>query len=601
MLARASLMKEQPAGKQAKRGLRPASSWEVFSSEQELDEGYTSPKFSYSFAGIATAGAGEDAASGQAPSPLRWPAQAKLAVGAVDDPLEHEANRVAEQVLGMDDQRSSASIQSGAAHNTASTAAPPQVYEALSSPGEPLAAATRAFFEPRFGHDFSQVRLHSDPVAEHSALALDARAYTVGPHIVLGPANTPAAGMERDRLIAHELAHVVQQTGAHANRAAAGFGLLQRDDKKSGEKGKAPDPVKAAKEKLKTKYKLGGITEEDGGAWTQWELRALEIAISKMSKDEQAQLEGVTLIRTNKPLTVKNKGKDVRVAAITTGTEIRFGKNALTSKTLPLHEVGHVLEHKAVAGAEARVRQSDTWTNLQEATELYNAAARRAPRSSDNDAIVTFLRSINAVGKAAQDLLDGGADKREEKEGLLVVAQSQADIDRQTVEKITDPAAKAILAVHDRQREWVSAIEAWLDEKEKVVGARKNLTEFVDIVKKNHLARKSFAPFTDYVASFWPHKPDEFFAECYATYRNNPNYLKSQAKPLFEWFEKKGHLLLPEPPKKKPTWYEPRGHLMPEGLIKEAPVLGEVVREAEQTFLPALQGGLEILRGAERQ
>jgi hypothetical protein len=82
-----------------------------------------------------------------------------------------------------------------------------------------------------------------------------------------------------------------------------------------------------------------------------------------------------------------------------------------------------------------------------------------------------------------------------------------------------------------------------LDQKAKALAPRKNLVEFVDIVKKNNLARKSFAPFTDYVASFWPDKPEEFFAQSYATWRNDPNYMKAHARPLYEWFQKGGHML----------------------------------------------------------
>jgi hypothetical protein len=65
----------------------------------------------------------------------------------------------------------------------------------------------------------------------------------------------------------------------------------------------------------------------------------------------------------------------------------------------------------------------------------------------------------------------------------------------------------------------------------------------VDIVTKNKLAHKGFAPFTDYVASFWPDRPDELFAESYATWRNNPSYMKKYARPLYDWFEKGGHLV----------------------------------------------------------
>src|SRR5690349_17245300 len=61
--------------------------------------------------------------------------------------------------------------------------APPIVHEVLRSHGEPLDSGTRMAMETHFGHDFSQVRVHSDAAAGVSAAAVNARAYTVGSHV----------------------------------------------------------------------------------------------------------------------------------------------------------------------------------------------------------------------------------------------------------------------------------------------------------------------------------------------------------------------------------------------------------------------------------
>lgn len=91
--------------------------------------------------------------------------------------------------------------------------APPIVNEVLHSPGQPLDPATRAFMEPRFGHDFGNVRVHIDAKAADSARAVNALAYTVGRDVVFGQGKfSPAAGSGR-QLLAHELAHVIQQQG----------------------------------------------------------------------------------------------------------------------------------------------------------------------------------------------------------------------------------------------------------------------------------------------------------------------------------------------------------------------------------------------------
>jgi hypothetical protein len=92
--------------------------------------------------------------------------------------------------------------------------APPLVHDVLASSGRPLDSATRAFFEPRLGHDFSRVRVHTDSAAGQSARDMDAHAYTVGSHIVFGAGRFSPESREGRRLIAHELTHVVQQSGA---------------------------------------------------------------------------------------------------------------------------------------------------------------------------------------------------------------------------------------------------------------------------------------------------------------------------------------------------------------------------------------------------
>ena len=79
--------------------------------------------------------------------------------------------------------------------------------------GRPLAEAERAFFEPRFGHDFRRVRVHIDSGATTTARAIHARAYTAGRDIVFGSGEYAPGTVEGRRLLAHELAHVVQQSG----------------------------------------------------------------------------------------------------------------------------------------------------------------------------------------------------------------------------------------------------------------------------------------------------------------------------------------------------------------------------------------------------
>ncbi|HSZ60722.1 MAG TPA: DUF4157 domain-containing protein [Terriglobales bacterium] len=114
-------------------------------------------------------------------------------------------------------QRKPASSKSGSSKPAAGV--PAIVHDVLRSSGRPLDAATRAFFEPRFGRDFSGVRIHTDSQAAESARAVNALAYTVGRNVVFGAGSYQPASTEGDRLLAHELAHVVQQSGRQSTCA----------------------------------------------------------------------------------------------------------------------------------------------------------------------------------------------------------------------------------------------------------------------------------------------------------------------------------------------------------------------------------------------
>lgn len=112
---------------------------------------------------------------------------------------------------------------------------PAVVYEVLDSPGMPLDVDTRNFFEPRFGADFSRIRIHHDERAGRSARAVNAHAYTLGNHIAFAAGRYAPGTPEGKRLLAHELAHTIQQQGVQARRSdisaerTSGYRRLERD------------------------------------------------------------------------------------------------------------------------------------------------------------------------------------------------------------------------------------------------------------------------------------------------------------------------------------------------------------------------------------
>src|SRR5262249_32925809 len=91
----------------------------------------------------------------------------------------------------------------------------------------------RSFMESRLGHDFGKVRVHKDEKAETSARAINARAYTVGNHIVFGQ-RMDSNTSEGRRLLAHELTHVVQQSDGRISQAA-GSSLIQRKEEQQAQ------------------------------------------------------------------------------------------------------------------------------------------------------------------------------------------------------------------------------------------------------------------------------------------------------------------------------------------------------------------------------
>jgi hypothetical protein len=199
--------------------------------------------------------------------------QATLAIGEAGDQFEQEADRIADTVMHMPDapskapqtvsalQRKCAACESeepkklqgkyeqsaasgrGPVGINATATAPPIVHEVLRTPGQPLDSATLAFMEPRFGSDFSGVRVHSDASAAESARAVDALAYTVGHDVVFAEGRYAPGTGRGQQLLAHELTHVLQQSSGNASggiddrsRAAdhsaqrASPRVLQRDD-----------------------------------------------------------------------------------------------------------------------------------------------------------------------------------------------------------------------------------------------------------------------------------------------------------------------------------------------------------------------------------
>ncbi len=210
--------------------------------------------------------------------------QAKLTVGAANDPYEQEADRVAGQVMRMTEPAEDEHVQRVTepedeeklqrktepeqeetllrktgpqeeedllqrAGGTAGFAAGSDVEEDIRASrgrGSALPAATQTFMEPRFGADFSQVRVHTDAQANQLNRQLSARAFTTGHDIYFRQGAYAPGSASGQELLAHELTHVVQQGGAGQR--------IQRedgdDDDTSATTKKPADPVAGLKTQI---------------------------------------------------------------------------------------------------------------------------------------------------------------------------------------------------------------------------------------------------------------------------------------------------------------------------------------------------------------
>jgi hypothetical protein len=184
--------------------------------------------------------------------------QAKLTVAASGDPYESEADRVADTVIGMSSasvplasrisrlaalpvQRKCANCEEEeqlrrkpSANGKALGPVLPSLEDSIQSArqdGQPISASMRSYFEPRFGADFSAVRVHTDSSASDLASAVGAHAFTTGQDIFFVSGRYQPASLEGRRLLAHELTHTIQQQGVRAP-------LVQREE---ASKEPAPD------------------------------------------------------------------------------------------------------------------------------------------------------------------------------------------------------------------------------------------------------------------------------------------------------------------------------------------------------------------------
>lgn len=242
-----------------------------------------------------------------------------------------------------DCKKKEATVQRYSRDNGGSAGVPSIVHEVLRSPGQPLDAATRGFFEPRFGHDFSKVRVHTDAKAAESARAVNAVAYTVGHDIVFGNHSSAHGAGGRSNVMAHELAHVVQQP------ATAGSSPQARSISDPGDAAEREASAAAAKiesgdspvnsigtASSSTLHRIGGITLPTG----KRALDPTEVGILRPVFGSSLDYSAIHLTDA-----VGGKGRPYTVAAPFAGQFINIGPAAYktpgSNPSLLIHESTH--------------------------------------------------------------------------------------------------------------------------------------------------------------------------------------------------------------------------------------------------------------------
>ena len=217
--------------------------------------------------------------------------QAKLPISNADDPEERQADQVAQTIMRKpagfpaptpcscshdgemceecQQKQSQPTIQRRASAPCAPAHVPRLVSDVLRSPGHPLDSATRAFFEPRFGRDFSHVRVHREPEADRASQHLHANAFTVGQHIYFRQSLYAPETREGCKLLAHELTHTLQQPAVPAATPDALPLTAPSDPSEREAEAMADNVISGSGGRFLTPMSIGSCIQGDWGSSSQ--------------------------------------------------------------------------------------------------------------------------------------------------------------------------------------------------------------------------------------------------------------------------------------------------------------------------------------------
>jgi Domain of unknown function (DUF4157) len=328
--------------------------------------------------------------------------QPHLKIGAVDDPWEREAEALAQQVTRTHEnpalsgsaafgdvptvRAKSASAESNSPQ-PGQTMAPPIIHDVIGQSGQPLSAGDRRFMEARLGRDFSDVQVHTGPLAARSAESVAANAYTVGSHVVFGEGRyEPGSGAGR-RLLAHELVHVMQQSSS----ASAWSARVMRDPAK-------PTPIIFAADQL-VKAKEDFALTDAAGKTTVKAIHTGDLLriVSDVGDTKGYSYSAIVMKNAGEP---ELKAGKTQVGVLTASkVEATLGipsETGTRSTSVPEKSAGTLAHSGDLNGGKVKVR---TGVEFSDTDKDDFAVSYRGPGSADTHILQFISREVVAVNK----------------------------------------------------------------------------------------------------------------------------------------------------------------------------------------------------------
>ena len=324
---------------------------------------------------------------------------------------------------------------------------------------------------------------------------------------------------------------------------------------------------------LQTDFGFAAV-DESIAPWTAGELAETYVGLTRIRQDDRSALNGVTLQRVR---TIVENGEQFDgefawdVAALATGSTtapdltqvLRLADGAFTDPDRAAfivgHETGHavdsdVLRHAKLAAGQVSAIENARVNDLNSAAaagkSAQNAAARLANHyaAADRSAATAYINSVlNAHNALNAFSFHGGNAAAAEKAADTAIAARDKALAALTTAHPSNPALSDFSDTIMAQDDWMVAARAAAAARAATAKARgavtaasgaqaghagisRRLERFLTVVNANNIA-----PITPYAKKNWPAHPEEFFAEAYSTWRNNPDQLP---QPLREFFDK---------------------------------------------------------------